>query len=236
MTHAEIDKFLRMLCGHTLGHYETLRATYDIAAALIANGVQGDFVECGVYAGGECAAMALAIMEGKRMWVQDPRGMSTPLWAERRVHLFDSFQGMPQCGPEDSEFLAAGNKPGEACVSLEGVQANMKLWGIPDELLVYHPGWFEDTVPSCSRCVDLGVEPLQIALLRLDGDLYSSTKVCLEHLYPRLVRGGACIVDDYPLAGCRKAVEEVMGEPGAGRKAMHDTVGYPQPFMWHKSV
>ncbi len=218
MTHAEIDSFLKMLCGHTLGHYETLRATYDIAAALIANGVPGDFVECGVYAGGECAAMALAIMQSDQQRLQHVAGIY------RRVHLFDSFQGMPQCGPEDTEFLAARNKPGEACVSLEGVQANMKLWGIPSELLVYHPGWFENTVPIASSD-EFGGLPWaigDIALLRLDGDLYSSTKVCLEHLYPRLVRGGACILDDYPLSGCRKA--------------FHEVVGYPQPVMWHKSV
>ncbi len=221
MTHAEIDKFLRMLCGHTLGVYESLRATYDIAAALIANGVPGDFVECGVYAGGECAAMALAIMNSLQYEVHTmilEHGL--PLAASscsRRVHLFDSFQGMPQCGEYDSEFIAAGNKPGEACVSLEGVQANMKLWGIPSELLVYHPGWFENTVP-----VEADWNIKQIALLRLDGDLYSSTKVCLEHLYPRLVRGGACILDDYPLSGCRKA--------------FHEVVGYPQPMYHWKSV
>ncbi len=213
MTRAEIDKFLRMLCGHTLGHYETLRATYDIAAALIANGVPGDFVECGVYAGGECAAMALALMES------DLYSTHHRLYTKRRIHLFDSFQGMPQAGPEDSEFLAAGNQPGEACVSLEGVQSNMRLWGIPDELLVWHPGWFGTTVAFAVS----EPQPLaQIALLRLDGDLYESTKVCLEHLYPRLVRGGACILDDYPLSGCRKA--------------FHEVVGYPQPMYWWKSV
>lgn len=210
MTHAEIDKFLRMLCGHTLGHYETLRATYDIAAALIANGVPGDFVECGVYAGGECAAMALAIMN--REYNAGP--------LRRRVHLFDSFQGMPPCGPEDAEFIAANKQPGESACDLEGVQSNMKMWGIPSELLVYHPGWFDLSVPE-AMAVSFEAMPGaidQIALLRLDGDLYTSTKVCLEHLYPRLVRGGACILDDYPLSGCRKA--------------FHEVVGYPQP-MYH---
>ncbi len=230
MTHAEIDSFLKMLCGHTLGHYETLRATYDIAAALIANRVPGDFVECGVYAGGEVAAMALAIMNDRctaRLAELTNAGVSKIM---RRVHLFDSFQGMPQAGPEDTEFLAAGNKPGEACVSLEGVQANMRKWGIPDELLVYHPGWFADTVPMTKTWEHPGTGesvyktdgPWQIALLRLDGDLYESTKVCLEHLYPRLVRGGACILDDYPLSGCRKA--------------FHEVVGYPQPIQWIKSI
>lgn len=224
MTHAEIDAFLRMLCPHTLGHYETLRATYDIAAALIANGVPGDFVECGVYAGGECAAMALAIMNGgngdrDHIYLHEDMQVSGAT-VSRRVHLFDSFQGMPQCGEEDHEFKLHGNQPGEACVSLEGVQANMRKWGIPDELLVWHPGWFSYSTPIAVS--DIGKLKGDIALLRLDGDLYESTKVCLEHLYPRLVRGGACILDDYPLSGCRKA--------------FHEVVGYPQPMYHWKSI
>lgn len=210
MTYAEIDNFLRhTLAPSTLGRYETLRATYDTAAALIANGVPGDFVECGVYAGGECAAMALSIKNGQ--------------WCEwnRRVHLFDSFQGMPQCGPEDSEFLASGNKPGEACCPLDHVQRNMRNWGIPGELLVYHQGWFADTmrVMMDGDPVANG-GPQQIALLRLDADLYESTKICLERLYPRVVKGGALIIDDYPLSGCRKA--------------LHEVVGYPQPIQFWK--
>ncbi len=227
MTHAEIDNFLRMLCGHTLGHYETLRATYDIAAALIANGVPGDFVECGVYAGGECAAMALAIITSDLHFKAAdglPFAVMPSRTDKRRVHLFDSFQGMPQAGEHDTEFLEAGNKPGEACVSLEGVQANMRKWGVPDELLVYHPGWFQETIVPAVLCgaVERRDHVCDIALLRLDGDLYETTKVCLEHLYPRLVRGGACILDDYPLSGCRKA--------------FHEVVGYPQPMYWWKSV
>jgi O-methyltransferase len=65
-------------------------------------------------------------------------------------------------------------------------------------LLVYHEGLFEDTVPNA--------DIKEIAFLRLDGDLYSSTKVCMEHLYPKLVRGGWFCVDDFNLSGCRKAV------------------------------
>ena len=49
----------------------------------------------------------------------------------------------------------------------------------------------------------------QIAILRLDGDWYASTMICLEYLYDRVVSGGFVIIDDYGCYdGCRKAVDE----------------------------
>ena len=39
--------------------------------------------------------------------------------------------------------------------------------------------------------------PSEVALLRLDTDWYESTKSCMEMLYPKLVPGGVCILDDY---------------------------------------
>ena len=51
--------------------------------------------------------------------------------------------------------------------------------------------------------------PKKISILRLDTDFYSSTKVELNILYPRLVTGGVLIIDDYGFwKGARKAVDE----------------------------
>ena len=44
--------------------------------------------------------------------------------------------------------------------------------------------------------------------MRLDGDMYESTMDALTNLYDKLSVGGFCIIDDYALAGCRKAVDE----------------------------
>jgi O-methyltransferase len=50
--------------------------------------------------------------------------------------------------------------------------------------------------------------PDEIAILRLDTDWYESTRHELNHLYPRLVKGGALIIDDYGYwQGARKAVD-----------------------------
>jgi O-methyltransferase len=60
-----------------------------------------------------------------------------------------------------------------------------------------------------------GVDADRLAVLRLDGDMYESTFIPLEHLYDRLSPGGWLIVDDYQLmTGCRKAVRDFFGDRG----------------------
>jgi hypothetical protein len=54
---------------------------------------------------------------------------------------------------------------------------------------VVHKGWFKDTLPH-----DL---PERICFAHLDGDLYDSILVSLEHVYPRLSKGAICLIDDY---------------------------------------
>jgi hypothetical protein len=192
--HWPLNEWLSNVALAALSRKETLLATYDLAQSVIKRGIPGDFVECGVFGGAQCAVMARAIMKA------DCGG--------RRVHLFDSFEGVPAAGPNDVDFACGGHAAGVSKCSLEGVKQHMEEWGIPDELLVYHPGWFADTVPWENQHASSPSYPEQIALLRLDGDLYESTRVCMDHLYPLLSPGGWLIVDDYGLDGARKAVAE----------------------------
>ena len=78
--------------------------------------------------------------------------------------------------------------------------------GYPRDMATFHVGWFQDTVPHVQTSVN------RIALLRLDGDLYESTLVCLKYLYPLVVEGGIIIVDDYGLKGCRMACDKYFDE------------------------
>lgn len=66
-------------------------------------------------------------------------------------------------------------------------------------------GWFRDTLPHA---------PIrQLAVLRLDGDMYESTMDALRHLYPKLSVGGYVIIDDYgALASCRQAIDDYRDE------------------------
>lgn len=175
---------LDIIAQAALSTLPTLYFSFEAAETCIIEGIGGDFVECGVYAGAQCGAMALACHKHTE---------------PRKIHLFDSFQGIPQAGPMDDPLLS-----GESVSSLENTKHYMDLWGIDPERLVYHVGWFKDTVPAA--------EIESIAILRLDGDLYESTKVCLKHLYPHLSAGGFCIIDDYALHGCRMAVKEYLAK------------------------
>jgi hypothetical protein len=197
--------FLDTVAQAALSSRATIQASYDIAVVCLNSRAPGDFVECGVFAGANAAAMARAILDFRR---ESPISRPWP-----RLHLFDSFTGIPQAGPEDKEFLEAGHKPGLSACSLDQVKANMRNWGIPDELLVWHPGLFQDTMAGAKLnpggWTNENDNPKQIALLRLDGDLYESTRIAM-FLYPLVSKGGWVICDDYQLSGARKAVHEVV--------------------------
>jgi hypothetical protein len=139
---------------------------------------------------------------------------------ERRLFLFDTFDGMSEPGKEDvnvvdkataeqlmqsSEKLQGNNV---WCYSpLEEVRANVGRSGYPAEKIHFIKGKVEDTLPEPS----LG----KIALLRLDTDWYESTKHELEHLYDLLIPGGILIIDDYGhWSGCKKAVDEFIASRG----------------------
>lgn len=170
--------------------------TYLAAREVTKRGVLGAFVECGVANGAQVCAMAEAV-----------RG------EDRSFHLFDSFCGIPMAGIHDHDqpgigkYVVDPNLPererlvssGVSVGSLENVKSNLRKHGFGFGYH-YHVGWFQDTVPV--------TETGSIAMLRLDGDLYESTKVCLEHLFDRVVPGGCLLIDDYPLPGCRKAWDE----------------------------
>lgn len=178
-----------------LANLPTMDVTFELVEHVLRDDVEGDLVECGVYAGGQPAIMSY---------------VCTRYSKRRTIHLFDSFEGIPQAGPMDDESITGliGKGDGSlrttgisAC-SLENVQLNMKKWGVDASSMKYHKGWFQDVLPK----TEMG----PIALLRLDGDLYESTKVCLKYLYPKVQNGGWVVIDDYALTGCYKAVSEYL--------------------------
>jgi len=78
--------------------------------------------------------------------------------------------------------------------------------GLPAPTQVqFIPGWFSDTLPTA---------PIQqLAILRIDCDLYSSTMDVLTTLYDRVSPGGYVIVDDYySWPECQQAVTEFLDQ------------------------
>lgn len=133
---------------------------------------------------------------------------------------FDSFEGMPSPSKNDGNqgsFWIYGKSMAEAGIgesgALTGHNANkadyeeclsyLQETGYPNEHIHLIKGWFQETLKATKA--DIG----PIAVLRMDGDFYESTKVVFEELYDQVVAGGAVIIDDYgSFQGCRKATEE----------------------------
>lgn len=91
--------------------------------------------------------------------------------------------------------------------SIEDVRANLSGTGYDEARLHFVKGKVEDTIPEHA--------PEEIALLHLDTDWYESTRHELEHLYPRLARGGVLIIDDYGhWEGARRATDEFFTAAG----------------------
>ncbi len=171
-------------------------ALFRAVRHVLARGLQGSFVECGVFQGGSVATMCLTLMQ-----VGD---------TSRDIYLYDTFEGMtePTDADVDLNGTAAKKQVHLKCVcDLETVKRNVLSTGYPSERLHFVQGRVEDTIPR--------VSPDTIALLRLDTDWYESTRHELVHLYPLLVTGGVLLIDDYGhWRGCRQAVDEFI----AGRR------------------
>lgn len=157
-------------------------------------GVAGDLMECGVWRGGACLMMKAIL---------DMRGDQ-----DRRVWLADSFAGLPPpTQPEDQGMDLSREHYPSLAVSRERVERAFADFGLLDARVRFLPGFFADTLAGCA------VEKL--AVLRLDGDLYSSTMQALEALYDRVSPGGFIVIDDYGgLAQCAQAVDAFRAARG----------------------
>ncbi len=157
---------------------------------VIRQGVPGDLIECGAWRGGATIFMRAAL---------DYYGDTK----DRRVWVADSFQGLPK--PDPLVYPADANDPHwtfrELAAPLESVKHNFARYGMLDDRVRFLPGWFKDTLPTA---------PIQqLAVLRIDADMYEGTIQALEYLYDKVPRGGFCIIDDYgAVEGCRHAVED----------------------------
>ena len=175
-----------------------LRRLENVEACLskaIEDGVPGDVIEAGAWRGGTAIFMrAVLAAYGD---------------ASRTVWVADSFQGLPKPDPirhPADRGLDYTVHP-ELSVGVDQVRQNFARYGLLDDQVQFLVGWFKDTLPSA---------PLeQLALLRLDADLYESTLDALTCLYPKLSPGGYCIIDDYGLLeACRRAVHDYRDDHG----------------------
>ena len=175
--------------AHTMMGLKRLNNIQFCLESILANGIEGDCIETGVWRGGGCILMR-AILKAY--------GDTT-----RKVWLADSFEGLPAPNvkkyPIDSS-LNHLSKEKVLKVPLEEVQENFKKYGLLDNQVIFLEGFFKGTLP------DAAIE--KISLLRLDADYYESTIEALTALYPKLSIGGYLIIDDYAIPQCAAAVHD----------------------------
>jgi hypothetical protein len=204
---------------------EVLQFSYDQAVKY--KDTPGVYVECGVAAGAQIIAMAAGA-------------------PNKTIYAFDSFEGIPLASNKDDQApglhfftkteQAALPNPGEQVLVSSGatVVSLDDFWGhlskaFDRQVITNYTldtpfmhriggydiraieGWFEHTLNFWENTIP------PISILRLDSDLYNSTYVCLKYLYPKVIKGGLIIIDDWALEGCRAAFRDY----------------FPVDFRWH---
>lgn len=176
-------------------------ATISGVKHVVKNKIPGDFIECGVWKGGQIMAMM----------------MTLNLYNEERdIYLYDTFEGVPEPEPWEravkhgglalkryKKFEREDGSSGWCRSELDEVKANVFSIPYNKKRIHFIKGLVEDTLPKSNHD--------KIALLRMDTDLYSSTKIELELLYPKVLSNGVIIIDDYGhWDGAKKAVNEYI--------------------------
>jgi O-methyltransferase len=183
-------KYAKQICYSS---EQTLEFSYEMAKKYADK--PGVYIECGVAAGAQIIAMAKGA-------------------PNKTIYAFDSFQGIPLPSNRDDQMpgimmLTESERKalpdpgkqklettGATSVSMEHVSAHLTNAGIIEKNIILVKGWFEETTIGFNE---------SISILRLDGDLYNSTYVCLENLFPKILPGGVVIIDDWELKGCKDA-------------------------------
>jgi glycosyltransferase involved in cell wall biosynthesis len=169
-----------------------MRNLRQMVETVLSDGTAGDFLEAGAWRGGACIYMR-GILKAHGI-------------IDRIVWAADSFAGLPP--PDPRRFPAdrgdVHHTFATLAVSLDEVRDNFSRYGLLDERVKFLPGWFKETLPQA---------PIkQLALLRLDGDMYESTIQTMDALYAKVSPGGIVIVDDYVLRPCRQAIDDYRAQ------------------------
>ena len=177
-----------LMQAQTMVGMDRLNNIQELLEDVIRRGIDGDVIETGVWRGGASIFMR-AVLKAHDI-------------TDKKVWACDSFEGLPL--PEPDKYPADTGDVHHTfnflAVSQETVAANFEKYGLLDDQVKFVKGYFEDTLS------DIPAE--KFCLLRLDGDMYSSTIAALEALYPKLSNGGYIIIDDFDLAPCAQAVDD----------------------------
>ena len=121
------------------------------------------------------------------------------LLPERKLYLFDSFEGFGEEAQASESFQAAHRN-----TAIEKVLAIMPY---PEKVIV-KPGFFPESLGGLEE---------QFCLVSLDVDFYQTTLEGLRYFWPRLEKGGYLLLHDWgspKLPGVAKALQDFERENG----------------------
>ena len=155
--------------------------------------IPGEIIECGVFKGSSLSQFVkLRALYGHS--------------SSKKIIAFDTFGKFPEkCSSDDKKYLKnftieAGNQSIEKNKLLKifkelGVDKNLEL--IKGNILKTLPQFIKSN------------KHIKISLLHIDVDTYEPTKICLDILYPHVVKNGVVILDDYgAFPGANRAIDE----------------------------
>jgi len=144
----------------------------------------GDIAEVGVYKGGTAKLINNFMKTHRASW--------------KLLHLFDTFEGMPEVDPtKDCHRKGDFND-----TSLDAVAQLIGSWQTQ-----FHQGLFPESAWE--------VKDQKFCFVHVDCDIYSSVKACCEFFYPKIEKG-ILVFDDYGSASCpgaKAAVDEFFSDP-----------------------
>ncbi len=145
--------------------------------------LEGDVAQLGIYKGGSVAQLASLVLNTKKNY-----------------YAFDTFEGLPPTTAKDDV---------NGYTNAEGQMSDTSLGQVSAYLLDYDcvhliKGYFPESIPN-------DIYNKKFCFVYLDGDTHQATKDGLKFFWPRMIKGGVIIIDDYGSrrwAGVKRAVEE----------------------------
>jgi len=186
--------------NYTMTNRKRIFTLINIFKEINLNNITGDFVECGVWRGGNIILL---------------QKFNDLFQTNKMIYGYDTFEGMTEAGEFDIDLRSV--KSQELLKTTKKINDKKNIWAYCDVETVnlnISKNFKEHNIKLIKG--DVGKTllnnqnlPDKISILRLDTDFYDSTKVELEILYPKLSKGGYLIIDDYGhFNGCKKAVDE----------------------------
>ena len=163
------------------------------------------------------AVMEFGVYQGR--WLKQLADLCDELDFTRPIFGFDSFEGLPEVSAQDD--LDCWHK-GQYRSDIESVSKFVNC--AKHENLRLVKGWFSQSLRRPDiQAIDA------IAYVRIDADLYQSSKEVLEYVGPRLSDGAIMVFDDWT-CDLEKGETKAFAEWQAGSGFMFEFLACS---MWH---